>query len=133
MFISTADELFGPITTILRPSRSVKHILWMVFTFGSHDWERINDTHVVISDANDMQQIFSSEQHPTLWRAIPALEHLQTTWEKKQDMPQYVLYLGVIQKGLDKIGKYYRKFDDKPVYVLALGMCPHLIEYYSWH
>jgi hypothetical protein len=74
-------------------------------------------------DANDIQQIFFSEQHPTLWHAIPALEQLQTLWEKKWDMSQYALYGGAIQKGLDKIGKYYRKFDDKPVYMLALSMC----------
>ncbi|KAG1726868.1 uncharacterized protein EDB91DRAFT_1003789, partial [Suillus paluster] len=125
MFISTADELFGLITTIRHPSHSVKHVPWTVFTFGSYDWEHINNTCIVISDANDMQQIFSSEQHPTLWCAIPALEQLQTTWEKKWDMLRYVLYQGAIQKGLNKIGKYYRKFINKPVYVLALVLHPY--------
>lgn len=36
-------------------------------------------------------------------------------------MPKYVLYKAAIEKALDKVGKYYRKMDDKPVYVLALG------------
>ncbi|KAG2062796.1 hypothetical protein BDR04DRAFT_1123701 [Suillus decipiens] len=63
----------------------VKHIIYI-----SHDWEHINDTCIVISDANNMQQIFSSKQHPTLWCAIPALKQLQTLWEKKWDM-SYIL------------------------------------------
>lgn len=133
MFISSADELFGPITTIRRPSHAVKHIPWTAFAFTNRDWERVNDTRIVISDANDMQQIFSSEQHPTLWRAIPALEELQSAWEKKRDMPKYALYNGAIEKGLDKVGKYYRKFDDKPVYILALGMCSHFKAYSSYY
>jgi hypothetical protein len=36
-------------------------------------------------------------------------------------MPKYVLYKAAIEKALDKVGKYYRKMDDKPVYVLVLG------------
>ena len=37
-------------------------------------------------------------------------------------MPKYVLYKATIKKALDKVSKYYRKMDDKPVYVLALGV-----------
>jgi hypothetical protein len=39
----------------------------------------------------------------------------------KLNLPKYEIYKDAIQAGLDKIGKYYWKFDDKPVYVLALG------------
>jgi hypothetical protein len=57
----------------------------------------------------------------TLWRAIPAFKELLTAWEQKRNMPKYVLYKAAIEKALDKVGKYYRKMDNKPVYVLALG------------
>lgn len=36
-------------------------------------------------------------------------------------MPQFSLYEQALQDGLDKLKKYYAKFDDKPNYVLALG------------
>ena len=75
----------------------------------------------VISDANAVQQYFSAEQHPTLWRVVPVLEELQTSWEAKQTDPKYQLYRSAIDRGLAKIGKYYNKLDDKPVYILALG------------
>ncbi|KAG2143677.1 hypothetical protein DEU56DRAFT_733023, partial [Suillus clintonianus] len=76
-------------------------------------------------DANDIQQYFSSEQQPTLWRAIPAMEELQMAWESKRENLQFTLYKEAIKRGLAKIGKYYGKFDDKPVYILALVLHPY--------
>jgi hypothetical protein len=56
-----------------------------------------------------------------LWRAIPAIEKLQTQWETKWNDPKYKIFHDALQKGLDKLSKYYSKFNEKPVYVLALG------------
>jgi hypothetical protein len=86
------------------------------------DWTRVQDAKAVLQDANDIQQYFSSERQATLWRAIPAVEQLQTQWEAKRNSPKYSVFRDALQKGLDKLGKYYNKFDEKPVYVLALGI-----------
>ncbi|KAG2053975.1 hypothetical protein BDR06DRAFT_885007, partial [Suillus hirtellus] len=67
----------------------------------------------------------SSETQPTLWCAIPAIEELQTTWEMKNDLPKYEIFKDTIQAGLNRIGKYYWKFDNKPVYVLTLILHPY--------
>ena len=72
-------------------------------------------------DSNRIQQYFSSEKEPTLWRALPALEELQSAWEKKQDTPKYYLYKDALVDGLEKVGKYYSRLDEKPSFVLALG------------
>ncbi|KAG2038722.1 hypothetical protein BDR03DRAFT_861397 [Suillus americanus] len=125
MFIGMADALFGPITTIHRQGRIIKYIPWTAFKFTMADWEHINDTRTIIADANSIQQYFSSEQQPTLWRSIPAIKELQTAWEAKLTTSKYILYKDAIQKGLDKLGKYYQKFDNKPVYVLALVLHPY--------
>ncbi|KAI0269521.1 hypothetical protein BGY98DRAFT_937844 [Russula aff. rugulosa BPL654] len=61
-------------------------------------------------DSNDIQKLFSSEQQPTLWRALPALEELQTAWKDKQKLEHFALYR-----------KYYSRIDTKPVFILALG------------
>ena len=53
---------------------------------------------------------------------IPAIEELQMAWEAKNKNPKYMLYKNAILAGLRKIGNYYNKFDEKPVYILALGM-----------
>ena len=68
-----------------------------------------------------MQQYFSSEHLPTLWRALPAIEQLQTAWEAKRDDERFAIYQDAITDGLEKIRKYYSCFDKKPSYVLALG------------
>ena len=52
---------------------------------------------------------------------ILALEELQNTWEAKKSTEQYKLYHDALHCGLQKIGKYYSRFDEKPVYILALG------------
>jgi hypothetical protein len=49
------------------------------------------------------------------------MEDLQTAWESKCELIRFALYKEAIQRGLAKIGKYYNKLDEKPVYVLALG------------
>lgn len=100
----------------------MKRVPWTAFSLNPTDWERINDTRALISDANQIQHLFSHERQATLWQAIPAFEELQSAWEAKLDQPQFKPYKQALQRGLDKIGKYYNKFDDKPVYILALGM-----------
>ena len=72
-------------------------------------------------DANRIQQIFSAEKKPMLWRVLPAIERLQTAWEAKQDEKKYAIYREALNDGLDKLRKYYTRFDEKPVYILALG------------
>ncbi|KAF9235988.1 hypothetical protein BU15DRAFT_33596, partial [Melanogaster broomeanus] len=124
-FLSSADELYGPITTIRRNGRVTKHIPWTAFSLKASDWERINDTRSVIADTDDLQQHFSDEKRPTLFRAIPAFEEIQTAWEAKQRCLWFTLYQSAICSGLDKLGKYYNWFDDKPVYILALVLHPY--------
>ena len=122
LFINSADELFGLITTIWCPGLPAKQIPWTSFSFKAVDWDRVNDIHAIIADANNIQQYFSHELQPTLWRAIPTFEELQMGWETKCSLPRYVLYKDAINRGLTKIGTYYSKFDEKPAYILALGM-----------
>jgi len=56
-----------------------------------------------------------------LWRALPAIEELQTAWEAKCDDPRYRIYKPAITDGLNKLNKYYSRFDEKPGFILALG------------
>jgi len=74
-----------------------------------------------VYDSNLIQQYFSADTHPTLWRVLPALEDLQTAWEKKRDAPKYSLYKDALTNGLGKLGKYYSRLDEKPSFILALG------------
>ncbi|KAH7903646.1 hypothetical protein BJ138DRAFT_1020308, partial [Hygrophoropsis aurantiaca] len=120
-FIASANHLFGPITTIHCHGCVVKHSPWTTFTLIASDRKCVNNTQLIISDANQIQHYFSYQKLSTLWRVIPAVEELHTAWEEKVKADNYALYKTAIQAGLDKIGKYYCKFDKNSVYILALG------------
>ncbi|KAF8221475.1 hypothetical protein L208DRAFT_1074551, partial [Tricholoma matsutake] len=114
LFVTSADQLYGPITTLRREGRIVKKILWSAFKLSNRDWMRVLDTRNILAHQ------FLAEKQPTLWRALPLIEELQMAWEAKHDDPRYVLYQGAIQDGLDKLKKYYSRFDQKLAFILAL-------------
>jgi len=64
---------------------------------------------------------FSAKKRPTLWCALPVIEELQTAWEAKCDSLKYTLYHNAINNGLNKLNKYYSRFDQKLSFILALG------------
>lgn len=74
-----------------------------------------------LKDSNRAQQYFSAKKPPTLWRVLPAIEDLQTAWEKKRDSPRFAQYRDALSDGLANINKYYSRFDEKPSYIIALG------------
>jgi hypothetical protein len=49
------------------------------------------------------------------------IEELQTAWEAKCEEAKYAVYHNAIIDGLEKLKKYYSRFDKKPSYILALG------------
>ena len=122
MFIQSADTLYSPITTIHRNGRIEKKILWSVFALTEGDWGWVADARDILKDSNDIQELFSSKQQPTLWHMLPAFEELQTAWENKQTSPHFLLYQDAIDAGLGKLQKYYSRIDTKPVFILSLGM-----------
>lgn len=56
-----------------------------------------------------------------LWPVLPVIEELQTAWEVKCNNQKYDLYHAAIDDGLEKLKKYYSRFDQKPSFILALS------------
>lgn len=73
-----------------------------------------------MQDANRFHQICSSTRVPTLHQVIPAIESLSSRWEKKSEDADYAIFHSALTCGLDKLTKYYKKFDNTRVYVLSL-------------
>jgi hypothetical protein len=48
LFLSTADEKFGPITTLRRQGAVVKHIPWTAFMFTESDWTRVVNARAIL-------------------------------------------------------------------------------------
>ncbi|KAF8074785.1 hypothetical protein FPV67DRAFT_1390698, partial [Lyophyllum atratum] len=124
-FVAGADHIYGPVTTIRCNGKIAKKIPWSAFALSTDDWQRVIEAREILADSNSVQQYFSSEKQPTLWRALPAVEELLTKWEGKMKSPGYALYRDAISAGREKLLKYYNKFDAKPVYILALVLHPY--------
>lgn len=125
LFIVTADQWYGPITTICCDGHVLKHIPWTVFTLMETDWAWVKEVAEILADSNQIQQYFSAEKQLTLWRALPAIEEVQTAWEAKLELESFAKYHEVINDGLKKIMKYYSHFDEKPAFIIAPGECQY--------
>ena len=112
--------------------------MWLSFTLSETDWDQVKEAceilvvhellviiamklNIITQDSNQIQQSFSAEKWPMLWRALPVIEELQTAWEAKCGNPRSAMYRNAINNGLEKLNKYYSRFDEKPAYILALG------------
>jgi hypothetical protein len=92
--------------------------LWYVFA----RFEATADlTRILVQDANKVLYRFSTVKYPNIYYAITAFEALQTAWESKLASSHYSVYHNALQDGLEKLHKYYNKFDQKPAFLLALG------------
>jgi len=49
LFIASADERFGSITTLRRDGRVVKHIPWAAFKLSEMDWCRVRDAAAILA------------------------------------------------------------------------------------
>jgi hypothetical protein len=78
-------------------------------------------TRILVQDANKVLHRFSTVKYPNIYRAITAFEALQTAWESKLASNRYSVYHNALQDGLEKLHKYYNKFDQKPAFLLTLG------------
>jgi hypothetical protein len=47
--VGSADEMYGPITTLRRDNRLVKHIPWSAFKMVESDWMRVIDARDILA------------------------------------------------------------------------------------
>jgi hypothetical protein len=52
LFIATADQRYGPITTIRRDGKIVKHIPWTAFSMSEVDWARAKEVAEILAVSN---------------------------------------------------------------------------------
>ena len=46
--MTSADEMYGPITTLCANNHLVKHIPWSAFKLSDRDWHRVVDAHDIL-------------------------------------------------------------------------------------
>lgn len=61
LFVSCADDLFGPITTVRRNNRLVKTINWTAFRLSEADWELVNRVSAILGVSYIVSNMHSAE------------------------------------------------------------------------
>jgi hypothetical protein len=64
-----------------------------------------------------------SDQTPTLFNAIPAIEGLHSAWSTRADKFKYAPFKDVLHAAKDKVNEYYEKTADSDAHILAMCMC----------
>jgi len=49
LFISSADQLYGPITTLQCDGQLTKNIPWVVFALDESDWAHVLDAKIILA------------------------------------------------------------------------------------
>ncbi|KAF5355385.1 hypothetical protein D9757_014616 [Collybiopsis confluens] len=88
------------------------------------DWESLSEFASLLEFADDAQQAFSSDQYPSLYLAIPALETLHARWSECRDDMVYAAYKPALTASLDVVQKYYDKTANNDAYIYAMLLNP---------
>jgi hypothetical protein len=83
----------------------------------------------MIQHADNAQHAFSSENIPTLYNAIPALEALHKAWSSRAARPKYHPFATALHAACGKADEYYGKMTESPVYILSMSMFLYGIVY----
>jgi hypothetical protein len=70
--------------------------------------------------ADKAQQAFSSEQTPTLFNAVPALETLHAAWTSRAKKFKYQAFMDALNAAAAKLNKYYKKTAESDAHILAM-------------
>jgi hypothetical protein len=137
MFITSIDQIYGPIMMLYHDNCLVKHISWTAFEMKDLDWIRVinaqdilrvhtlismQESRLIISCSNRIQirvRITSPSRsnQPSGVCSLP----LKNSRLLGRSGIKYALYKDALINGLTKIGKYYSRLDEKPSSVLGLG------------
>ena len=71
-------------------------------------------------DTHTYEESLGKENEPTIHRVIVAMEAMASKWEYKLTQAVFAPFKPAIQRGLDKLNKYYSKLDNTDVYIVAL-------------
>jgi hypothetical protein len=75
-----------------------------------------------IQEPSHVQQTFSKERNPTVWRIIPSLEFLIKRWQTMAQNSRYQNVREAIASGVKSYEKWYRKVDGtSDAYFICLG------------
>ena len=105
------------------PGKSYLHYTIFLLTFDD-----VNAPKFHLEQHTDAaQQAFSVVKIPTLQLALPAIEHLYTSWEKASKKSRYKSFVPALNAGMAKLNTYYKCSAESDAHIMAMGNVMHLI------
>jgi hypothetical protein len=88
------------------------------------EWGRVRILLDILGHADGAQQLFLSEEGPTLHLAIPAIERLCKAWSSQREREKYKPYASALDAGIKKLDDYHAKLVLIDVVIISLCMYP---------
>lgn len=82
LFVTSADAMYGPITTLRRDNRLVKHIPWSAFKMSDRDWTRVIDARDILGVSSFN---FTSATTSNIFPSIRILIEFNSTFPLKSN------------------------------------------------
>ena len=82
----------------------------------------------LLQEPSNVQQTFSSERTPTIWRIIPSLEFLIKRWESMAIQPRYCDVKTAIDEGIQSLKSGIAKWIIRRPHILSALVCSHTSE-----
>ncbi|KAF8975247.1 hypothetical protein BDQ17DRAFT_1340044 [Cyathus striatus] len=101
------------------------------FRLSRRDWEHLEILREVLHEPSEVQQTFSDEKTPTVWRDIPALEFLIKCWNAMIAEPRYQEVKDAMAQGVTNLQKWYHHIEDtSSAYFICLALDPNVKHFY---
>jgi hypothetical protein len=87
----------------------------------SINFANFDDIYLVsfLQGAAKIQETFSAEYYPTIWRILPAYEELLAEWRVFSHDPRMIALWPAIEAGIESLEKYYNKTDNSPAHIIS--------------
>ncbi|KIJ35998.1 hypothetical protein M422DRAFT_261763 [Sphaerobolus stellatus SS14] len=103
------------------------------FKVSEAGWKQIELILSIFEKTHIGQQMLSGDCYPTLYKAIPTLEHLQAECDTLQDKyEEDYLVKAVLQTRSDKLGIYYLNMESMYAYAIAMSMYLLMLYLEEW-
>jgi hypothetical protein len=77
-------------------------------------------TSYVCQAAANVQEAFSAEYYPTVWRILPLYEDFIAQWRALAEDPKMAILELAINAGIESVEKYYNKTDNSPAHIVSM-------------
>ena len=100
------------------------HRSYADFHLSRREWERLEQIRDALREPSNVQQTFSSEHAPTIWRIIPSFEFLIVRWNSMAGNSQHQGLKQALVEGVKSLQKWFDRTDGtlSPAYFICLGM-----------